>query len=486
VIWLALATIAPLLGASSGAQTTSACNLAMPSASFEELLNGCPRIESHVVWENCDGTRIAFDRWPADKKARVGEIFSKLARGERDLGLRCADAENIKTGFRMYLTAEEAFDVYAAHVAHVFYVESRRLVPWSITARSGPELDELLSSDRYHSRIAPSKESYPQGIQPNSAFQQPPRISDGWDTVCDPRIGFDFLSGKNASDHLSLVGRDERETLENITAWMYSNVGHGDSNSQTLADRKKRAPLEERLRAKQTPYGKTMVMADFGCHSAAAMFYDLARSVNIPLLDVAAQDTDMVSGHFFNRTHRGLAYGWTGRRAKVLWHLDEIYAMGERIPVFPVDERGQALPPDAFKKTYFDANWLSPEELKARGFEFKLETVVPGVGFGANDRGAYENRADFGEFIGYWKAGQQAFWASREYQLCGETMVAAFCSHRGASSPKIDAAPGETAAEKRQEYLKRAQLCAEAYGGCAKVEELRANWRRSVTHSWKD
>jgi hypothetical protein len=228
-IWLTLAALASLPCAGARAQTTSACDLAMPAASFEELLDGCPRIGSHVVWEDCDGTRTAFDRWPAEKKARIGEIFGKLAKGERDLGLRCADPEKIKTGFRMYLTAPEAFDVYAAHVAHVFYVESRRLVPWSITARSGPELDELLSSDRYHSRMIPSQDSYPPGIRPDNAFQQPPRISDSWDTVCDPRTGFAFLSGKNASDHLSLIGRDERETLENITAWMYANVGHGDT-----------------------------------------------------------------------------------------------------------------------------------------------------------------------------------------------------------------------------------------------------------------
>jgi len=82
----------------------------------------------------------------------------------------------------------------------------RHLVPWSIQSRPTAELDQLLASGSYFARIIPSvsPNEYPAGIQPNRDFQEAPQDEDQAELIGDPRVGFDFLSGKTSVTHAAL------------------------------------------------------------------------------------------------------------------------------------------------------------------------------------------------------------------------------------------------------------------------------------------
>ncbi len=87
---------------------------------LEGRLENCPILRDHIVWEEADGRRVPFAEWNQAKKTRLNDLFHMMARQYADLGLSCPDpTRNVHASSgRMYLSAQEAFDVFAAHVAH--------------------------------------------------------------------------------------------------------------------------------------------------------------------------------------------------------------------------------------------------------------------------------------------------------------------------------------------------------------------------------
>jgi len=240
--------------------------------------------------------------------------------------MRLPSPNNVLPSGRAYFTADQAFDVYAAQVAHTIHVEVAHLVPWSIQSHPAAELDELLASSAYFARIGKSETTgYPAGIVPGRDFQEAPENDALGELNGDPRIGYDFLGGKNSSAHRKLIAETELETLVNLTEWLRENVSHGPMDDQKAHRVALQRWLDERLRA---PKGGKTAIAVEGCHSSSKLMVDLARSVNIPLLHARALDNKLLGqgGHFFNRTHGGLVYGWGGKQPRILWHTDEINA----------------------------------------------------------------------------------------------------------------------------------------------------------------
>src|SRR5215471_5160462 len=368
----------------------------------EAWLKAHPAVARRLVWTAGDGRRQPFDDWSPEMRRRFDSLYAGIAAHVPNLQMRLLDPAR---GKHQRIPADVAFDLYAAHAAHVIYVEAHHLVPWSIADRPSVELERLLASTGYVARIKPSSRKYPDGIEANRDFQDLPENIALGEYLSDPRIGYDFVTGKTSASGTSLVGRTELETLRNLTAWLRDNVNHGPLNDPGKDARARQlAWLDDRLR--MFP-GTHAAMANEGCHSAAKLLLDLARSVNIPLLSTRALDdaSGVKDSSFLSRTHAGLVYGWGGPSPRVLWHADDIYAREGKI-FFPIDERARArLPQAEADQRYFDTVWFTPASLADQGFVYHLERIIPGQGYAsdANDARQSDDLYDFGIMSWYWK-----------------------------------------------------------------------------------
>lgn len=475
---------------------------------LEERLGGCGILRDHIVWETPTGDRIAYPEWDEEKKQRLNDIFQMIARGDSDLGLSCPEPARAvpRDRGRMYLSAEEAFDVFAAHVAHALYLEASHGVPWSIAQSTPGELDQLLASYNYQAIIVPSAETtYPDHIRPERDYQQTTASDGTWALLCDPRVGFRFLTGASR-DHRyqreNLLGATETDTLFKITNFLRKNLAHGggETREQLLA----RSTLTGRLRLE----AGGMIWATAGCHGAAQLFQDLARSVNIPLLNVGTQTDQDTGSHYGNRTHRGLLWEWESSRTRVLWHADDIYANAYWDPIFPVDAAGNALSREAADRLFFDTHWTTPRNLQDRGFVYRPQMVYPEIGFGATSRGRFEDYADFGWMGGYWLRSDrldeyfahgggwdetslsyaydlsEMFGLEKGYELCSYDLMQ-YAGNRGGFEYYVGIHfEGQTRSglaglqhHTMDEYWDRAQVCAAAYGGIDAVRARYTTWQ---------
>lgn len=406
---------------------------ATPDASaagdLEAWLARTPVLKDRMLWVSGDGKHHQFDDWTPAQKQRLDFFYRRLAAGARDLGMHGPSPSLIDPASnRAYFTAEQAFDLYAASVAHVLWVENRHLVPWSIQSRPGAELDMLLASSSYCARIKPAPNNdYPAAIRAGRDFMELPEHDQLGDLNSDPRIGFDFLTGKTSATHRNLVADSELQTLVNITAWFRDNLDHGAIDNQRNERSSHQRFLDQRLRA---PTGEHLAIAVNGCHSAAKLLVDLARSVNIPILYTTAPDNrnGNGSGNYFNRTHAGLVYGWAGPTPRILWHADDIYATPGRI-CFPLDPAtGLRATPEQADRQYFDEHWATPAAIRKAGFDYRLQRVIPGQGIAHNSRGKSEDRFDCGTCLGAWKKNGESrlddlFQLSHDCALCGSPVL---------------------------------------------------------------
>jgi hypothetical protein len=471
-----------------------------PSSAWTGFLSGCPALRDHIVWEAGSGTRVSYANWTANQKIRLYNLYQALLRGDTALNVYCPldpltnmAQPSAPTARNIYLTAGEAFDIYAAHVAHALYLEARELVPWTITTLPAAEKAELLSSDRYHSRIKPSgldtRGEYPSHIVPGRDFQQAFRARNSFEyLICDPREGYRFMVGSHSTGRARLLGTSEEDTLVRMSAWARDNLTHGGadihggtaehSSRREIADS---AYLRKRLLGRNLTsvgYG-TPAVARVGCHSAAGILQDLARSVNLPLLNVASQHHPGTSAHFGNRTHRGLIFRFARSNPLVLHHVDDIYAN------FDGRNFGGSGGAPVSDRTYFDTFWLTPANLRAWQFDYlsSLPTVVPGAGWGVNDAGSYEQRYDFGKMAGHWPAAATGttglpstrYRWEKGYALCEyATMIETYCTlgTDALYEAQVSATLGTTSysypvAHTPAQFATRARACVAAAGGCA-------------------
>jgi hypothetical protein len=130
--------------------------------------------------------------------------------------------------------------------------------------------------------------------------------------------------------------------------------------------------------------------------------------------------------------------------------------------------------------------------LTKAGFAYKLERIHPPKGFGANSAGVYEDRADYGMMIGYWKNRggshlESLFRLEQDYAFCGQTLLMLSCknileaqlasnikSYKGALSEREI-----PALHTLKEYDERAKAWLKAVGGCAKYEEMMKQWENN-------
>lgn len=384
---------------------------------LEARLSECGRLRSAIVWETAGGEPVPYDGWTATQKDRLDALFQALARGDADLGLSCPDPATSYSlrpapdgGRTIFFTADQAFDVFAAHVAHALHLEATEAVPWSLYRLPGAELAELLSSDRYHSRILPSTRDdpsdpyYPSHIRPGRDFQLTYQAYGvtGRALNCDPRIGYRFVRGASSTSGEDLVAGSETQTLARLGRWLADNVAHGGHPEDfTAENRLRHSYLDGRLRAQFRDHGwtsYTLVIAVHGCHSASNLLHDLARSINVPLLRIFTYDTG---------AHQGLAFRWTRRDPRFLHHLDDLYAVEMNL-AFPLDGRGAVPDAATAERLVFDAHWSPPARLGRAGFALTGDySILP-----APPRPSFDH-PNTGAVGGAWHSLE----AAREYDL---------------------------------------------------------------------
>ena len=334
-----------------------------------EVLEACPMLARAIEWEDAPGSLQPYDEWDVALKERLEDLFQRLLDHRSSLGLSCPDSLAAIPALNVaYLTEDQAFGIYAAHVAHAIYLEATRRVPWSIVSVPHEELRILLASPSYFVRVFGKAPFLPPHIDPARAFTLPPRVLLADGLVCDPRVGYRFLSGETSTGGENLIGATEEETLARIGVWMARDVGHGAAADRTLEHQQQYSYLQDRLKARPYwPY--TIAIMSAGCHSAASFIHDLAKSVNIPLLAVLAHEEPpelWPPGRALN--HQGLLFHWTRKDMRVLWHADDYYLAYSLAPYFPIDRSGRALAPAAAVRLFFDVNFVAPEVLTAHDF----------------------------------------------------------------------------------------------------------------------
>ncbi len=367
-----------------------------------------------LLWQTGTGGLRNYDEWTQAQRDRLDALERRLREAgpdlgwaqRLDLGLRCPDvAANLSLRRRpdgprcLFLTADEAFDLYAAHVAHAFALEATGAVSWSIVDLPASERHELLSAPRYHSIILPDAPGlgpepyYPAHIRPGRDYQLPARVQTTGGPMglcCDPRVGYWFLRGLARERGIDLIASTEAQTLANLIAWVSQNLGHGgDGTDSTDAYFIAHAELRDRLRGEHRdfPGGRswTGLFAPSGCHSAANLLHDLARSVNIPLL---------VAGVSASGLHAGLLFRWNRTDPRICHHVDDAYIANGLVPCFPVDDAGVALGAAATARVVFDILFAPPLDLSRFGFRHSAD-------YEPWQRAAFD-APDLGSRAGYW------------------------------------------------------------------------------------
>jgi hypothetical protein len=447
--------------------SASSCAGLYTGTSLSARLAACPGLDDLLIWQDGAGhvfshSGYSYPAWTRAQRDRLDQLFQMMQDGEAALGLDCpspaanlwaAGQSNSASGTpvrgelltQIFFTANQAFDTYAAHVAWSLYLEVNHVVPWSLLNHPSSELVEFFDSRRYHTRFPArdavyasgyaNRASYPTAIEEGRDFwNATSRLSAGWEAVCDPRVAYEFLSGgPNSSSRMNLLGATEMATLKNLTWWFYNDVAHGDARDAATSAvlRTPSVFLSNRLIARSdtffTPPSQPLVIANAGCHSAANLFYDLAKGVNIPVLHVASTHPGGYAAYplppvyiDFGR-HSGLVYGWGSPSTTLfLQHTDDIYAQHGLI--FPVDSMNRPVADQA--DALFAAAWLRPTSLTVWGYtvtnDFGLQNPFSTYG------NPYEREVESqGVLAGYWtpsgtlgNANTDRFLWFTEAQLC--------------------------------------------------------------------
>jgi hypothetical protein len=338
---------------------------------IDGALQACPMLANAIEWEDEPGSLQPYVEWEAARKEQLNDLFQRLLDNRASLGLSCPNTRvAMVSSTRVYLTEDQAFGIYAAHVANALYIEAVRRVPWSIVGVPREELRILLASPSYFVRLFGKLDDAPSYIDPARAFTLPERVTLGDGLVCDPRVGYRFLSGASSTAGEILIGATEEETLARIGVWMSRDVGHGGREDQTLEHERQYSYLQDRLKARAYSTSPVAVMTA-GCHSAASFIHDLAKSVNIPLLAVLAYETprELWPPHTAYE-HQGLLFHWARKDMRVLWHADDFYLAVGLAPYFPIDAAGRRLGAAAALRLFFDVNFVAPGVLTAYDFEW--------------------------------------------------------------------------------------------------------------------
>ncbi|QQR79617.1 MAG: hypothetical protein IPJ69_09690 [Deltaproteobacteria bacterium] len=470
---------------------------------FEGKVSGCPQIAHQIVWQRPDGSKVDFEHWTTVQKTRINQIFDRINRNESDLGIRCPhpeDGVNVELR-RIYISENEAFDMYAAHISQAIYLESNRLVPWSLRDNSREENASILDSSQYFSIITrDGSESHLSIVRshysPGTAYRTPAwHYSDDL-LSCDPRLPYFFLNGANSATRTNLIQSNQVDTIKSISWWFHKNAYHTTHPATYYPSFDEWVShyifLQDRLST--TPFmigGDTIqgIVMNSGCHSVANLFLELARGINIPIRIFWVSEQPFTRDIFnYAGLHMGIAFHWTQADYKIVLHADDLYVQNKSI--FPIN-MGTPMNEAEVQTAFINQVWITPAQAEAWGVRFyrNLPLILPGQDVNQTIPPTPSSQPNNGYFGGYGQmrnsmTGLYSLFSNRRvengYQLCGwNELILTYCddptpmklNFYGEMYTNVNfnyryTMPALPISRTVDDYLNRAEECVMANGGC--------------------
>jgi hypothetical protein len=424
----------PDAGVDHTACRASYADAGVPNPDVSAVLNACPELASNLLWVDASNNDLPWSSWPPAMATRLQALYTQILAGAPFSDLACpdfrgADSARVWTTtpatmpIFIYFTAAQAQDMYLASVAHALALEVRGELPWSLLDYPPAELEPVFSA---RSLVVPvTQPPRPGGTPLPDANYQVPLGHDGRGFACDPRVGYDFLRGRTSSSAIDYLAGTPAEMLAAITFLATRNSVHGFPLDFQQPIASWQFTLSERLhRGLDEPAGtpSKWLIERVGCHSTAELIEELARSVNVPVRNLASYGyawTDGVDYTFRNNSHRGLAFAWTRQcERRILPHAD--YANATALwPNF----HAQFGPRD-----FYDVVWRTPESYQAMTLQIDMSMPVVPI-TAANSDGSYETYFDFGRVFAVLGTDEGRYWLRTA--ACSWDLARAYCLNPG-------------------------------------------------------
>lgn len=195
---------------------------------------------------------------------------------EEKIEVLSMDAESPVT--KIFLTKEEAHEIYAAHLAHSLWLEKNQIVPWSLQEYSEEQLEQLVTPKALFYSWSDQQEIYTYSLLVNHS----------------PREAFLIAREMAASSS------NQKEALVGIIKGLRSYV-HGTFNVDSQEIITVQGMSEEKI-------------SRHGCQTSALLVVHLAKSLNIP--------GRYIIGYYAGGGHRSGLFEFNDQ---VLAHGDDLY-----------------------------------------------------------------------------------------------------------------------------------------------------------------
>ena len=236
---------------------------------YNSFLSDNPTVKEAIVWlGEDDRAHGSYNTWTVEMK---NDLFRYIMIYETGSEYPYSEPPIPQTGSSFehtYLTNEDEWNLYLAHVAFSLYVEVNHLVPWSIATYDLWTLQELF------------------------AYRHAYDVFGRWATDWNPNICFRFLSDRG------MIRSNHSETIYAFTEWVRKYITHviGDGTSLTAYYRYNGAPPVDRILTPRTRHRGTYALLDpnyytvfesdiYGCIGTTHLYKAVLRSVNIPVKD---------------------------------------------------------------------------------------------------------------------------------------------------------------------------------------------------------
>jgi hypothetical protein len=163
------------------------------------------------------GVPTPYSQWSKSEQSELAQTWDSIVqRNFPPLSFTPQVTLNLNTSGELFsteLTPQRAWSYYLAYVAQCLAVEYRQLVPWSLRQYGPADLAWMLDSESlFH---------YSSGWQQYGVISQHPILQNlGASQPGDPVRTYEML------DTLSLIGNDQRQTIERMLDWCRSNLTH--------------------------------------------------------------------------------------------------------------------------------------------------------------------------------------------------------------------------------------------------------------------
>lgn len=229
---------------------------------YRDLL-AIPKIRNNIIWHGFEPNGVIFEKmygqWSSSKKVDLDQAILLLEREGRHALSRPPTLVGTTTSF----SAQDAWKIYLAHVAHSLWTEVHGIVPWNLVTFSDEDLKLLFDSRNMM-----------------AAFPVTPRTYGFLDylmgriTAWNPRISYQFMS------NLDMIKPTQAQTIFALTDWMRAHLIH-ISGSTDLIDQYGYAGPPPADKVLYPLAGKRHTTA--GCWGTTGLYSALLRSINIPV-----------------------------------------------------------------------------------------------------------------------------------------------------------------------------------------------------------